>query len=146
MKGHKYAIAGATGAVAVFGVFVALAQAHVIFVPFFTPAVLQVEGLREDYSANQDMSFTVRVDGYGSNCHMLQVEILNEDGARKSYYRKADDCRFMTITHGPYNFTKTFEYGGENVLPTDGTYKLDLQFEDQIDGTKVSMTRILRVQ
>lgn len=146
MKRVKYAIAGAGGAVAVFGIFVALAQAHVIFVPFFTPAVLQVDGLREDYRVNEDISFTVSVDGYGSNCHSLQVEILDGDGERASYYRKADDCRFMEITHGQYNFTRAFDYGGENVLSSEGTYKVDLQFEDLIDGIKVSTTRTLRVQ
>lgn len=140
MSWRIYAILGGAAAIA-FGIFVALAQAHVIFAPVFTPTVLHVEGLRQDYRVNGDASFLVKVSGYGSNCHMLQVEILDEEGERASYYRKADDCRFMTITHGPYNFTRSFEYGGENVLGKEGSYKLDVQFEDLVDGSKASVTR-----
>lgn len=139
----RYAIIGAAGAAAVFGIFVVLAQAHIILVPFFTPTILEVEGLRQNYRINDDANFVVKVDGYGSNCRMLQTEILL-DGERVSYYRKADDCRFMIITHGPYNFTRSFDYGSE-VLGREGTYKLDVQFEDLVDGTKASAVRTFKV-
>ncbi len=135
-----YAVAGGAGAAA-FAAFVALAQAHVIFVPYFTPAVLQVEGLQEEYNNGESASFTVSVKGYGSNCHMLQVEVLDEEGERASYYRRADDCRFMTIAHGQYNLTRAFDYDSSTVLGRGGTYELDVQFEDLIDGTKASVKR-----
>ena len=139
----KYAIAGGAAAAAL-GVFVALAQAHVIFVPYFTPATLRIEGLQQRYSVNGDATFTVTADGYGSNCHMLQVEILHE-GERAAYYRKADDCRFMEITHGRYNLTRTFDYGGEDVLGREGDYMLQVQFEDLVDGTRASATKTFQV-
>jgi hypothetical protein len=135
-----YAIAGGAGAAA-FAVFVALAQAHVIFVPYFTPTVILVEGLREEYRAGEDVDFIVSVEGYGSNCHMLQVETLDAEGERASFYRRADDCRTMTITHGQYNLTRAFDYDGSTVLGKGGTYDTKVQFEDLIDGTKASVTR-----
>ena len=140
-----YAVAG--GAVAAtFVVFVALAQAHIILVPYFTPAVLRVEGLGQEYGLGQDVSFQVVVNGYGSNCHMLEVEALDERGERVSYYRRADDCRFMTITHSQYNFTRPFDYDGQTVIANEGTYKIEFQFEDLVDGTKASATRTLVVK
>ena len=78
--------------------------------------------------------------GYGSNCHMLQVQATNQNGERASYYKKADDCRFMIITHGPYNFTHSFEYGSE-VLGKQGTYVIGIEFQDLVDGNHVSETR-----
>lgn len=140
----KYVVAGGAAAAA-FGVFVALAQAHVIFVPYFTSATLRIEGLQETYAVDGNATFTVTADGYGSNCHMLQVEILHR-GERMSYYRKADDCRFMDITHGRYNLTRTFDYGGKDVFGMEGDYNLQVQFEDLADGTKASATRAFRVE
>lgn len=139
-----YAVAGGAGAAA-FAVFVALAQAHVIFVPYFTPAILQVEGLRDEYGAGEDANFTVSVKGYGSNCHMLQVEALDEQGDRASFYRRADDCRFREITHGQYNLTRAFDYDAGIVLGRGGTYSIDVQFEDLVDGTKASAARTFTV-
>lgn len=140
----KYAVAGGAVAAA-FGVLVALAQAHVIFVPYFTPAAIQVDGLQQTYALNGNATFTVTAKGYGSNCHMLQVEILRE-GERASYYRRADDCRFMEITHDRYDLTRSFNYGGETVLGEEGAYELRVQFEDLVDGTKASVTRPFRVE
>ncbi|MGI0019186.1 MAG: hypothetical protein ACREAY_01805 [Nitrososphaera sp.] len=124
---------------AIFAVFVVLAQAQAISVPFFTPATIRVNGLGDNYGLNGDATFTITAHGYGSNCHALQVEAVH-DGERKSFYRKADDCRYMEITHGPYNFTRSFEYGSE-VLSSKGEYKLDVRFEDLVDGRKASLTR-----
>lgn len=148
MAMRPYAIVGA--AVAAFATFVALAQLHVIAVPLFTPAVLDVSGVQETYNINGNANFTATVKGYGSNCHMLQTEIVylgdEAEGERVSFYRKADDCRFMTITHGPYNLTKSFDYGGENVFGKPGNYKLDVQFEDLVDGSKASFKKDLMVR
>jgi hypothetical protein len=128
---------GATAAI--FAVFVVLAQAQAISVPFFTPATVRVDGLVGSYAVNDNATFTVTAHGYGSNCHALQVEVTH-DSERKSFFRKADDCRYMEITHGSYNFTRSFEYGGK-VLDTKGEYKLDISFEDLIDGRKAALTR-----
>ena len=128
---------GATAAI--FAVFVVLAQAQAINVPFFTPTTVRVDSLGGSYALNDDATFTVTAHGYGSNCHALQIEVTH-NGERKSFYRKADDCRYMGITHGSYNFTRSFEYGGK-VLDAEGEYKLDVRFEDLIDGRKAALTR-----
>jgi hypothetical protein len=124
--------------------FVVLAQSHIILVPRLSPTILEVQGLKDAYSINDKASFSVTAKGYGSNCHMLQVEARSQNGERASYYKKADDCRFMTITHGPYNFTRSFEYGDE-VLGRQGTYTLDIQFQDLVDGSGASQTRSFAV-
>lgn len=145
----RWAYVGAGAAAATFAIFVALAQSHVVAVPYLTPAALEIHGLQETYGVNGTANFTVSVKGYGSNCHMLQVETLylgNDQGERVSFYRKADDCRFMTITHGPYNLTRSFDYGGQNVFGAEGPYKLEVQFEDLVDGTKASTTRDIHVR
>jgi hypothetical protein len=142
-----YAAAGV--AVVGFAIFVALAQSQAIAVPYLTPATLEIQGLQETYGLNGSANFTATVKGYGSNCHLLQAELLylgTDSEERVSYYKKADDCRFMTITHGPYNLTRSFDYGGENVFGKEGDYKLDVQFEDLVDGTKASVTRNLQVK
>lgn len=135
---RDYAKYGSAAAVT-FAVFTAFSQAGVLSVPYFTPAIISIEGLDDAYSAGQRANFVVAAKGYGSNCHMLQAELIHE-GERKSFYRKADDCRFMEITHGPYNFTRSFEYGSE-VLNSKGGYKLDVYFEDLVDGRKASLSR-----
>lgn len=141
----RYGVIGGVAA-STFIIFAALAYMQVIFVPYFTPATLQIEGLRQEYNTGENMTFIVSVNGYGSNCHMLQVEALDQQGERVSYYRKADDCRFMTITHGPYNLTRTFDYDGEKVFGSESTYTLDAQFEDLVDGTRASTTRNLIIR
>lgn len=140
---YKYAVAGGAAAAA-FGVFVALAQAHIILVPYFTPAVLEVQDLESSYQAGGPARFAVAAKGYGSNCHSLEVEAVHE-GERVSYFKRADDCRFIEITHGQYNFTRSFEYGSE-VLEKDGTYSVDIRFEDLVDGTAVETSRTFEVE
>lgn len=143
MAGIKYAIAGGAAAAA-FGIFVALAQAQVILVPYFTPAALEVQGLDDSYQVNGPAQFTVVAKGYGSNCHMLEVAATQE-GERVSYYKRADDCRFMEITHGRYNLTRSFEYGSE-ALGKAGQYTVDIRFEDLADGTRAVTSRTFEVQ
>jgi hypothetical protein len=136
---------GIAAAVAAFGVFVALAQAHVIVVPYFTPTMLKLEGLEQTYPVAGKVKFTVAASGYGSNCHMLQAEIQHE-GQRKAFYRRADDCRFMTITYGPYNLTRSFEYGGKDVVGEKGTYDLDVEFQDLVvNGSKASIRKTFNI-
>lgn len=136
-----YIIAAAAVA---FGVFVALAQAHAIRVPYFTPTKIELEGLEQTYPAAGNVTFTATVSGYGSNCHMLQAEILFE-GERRTFYRKADDCRFMDITSGPYNLTRAFEYGGKEVFGQEGAYDLDVSFEDLVNGNKASIRKTFNI-
>lgn len=142
MARTTYAISGGAAAAA-FGVFVALAQAHVILVPYFTPAALEVQGLAASYQEGEQARFTVAAKGYGSNCHMLEVEAL-QGGERVSYFKRADDCRFMTITHGQYNMTRSFEYGSE-VLQKTGQYTVNIKFKDLIDGTSAETIRAFQV-
>jgi hypothetical protein len=139
MAARNYMISAGIVA-AVFAIFVTVAQLQAIFVPYFTPTTLQVDGLEQSYGPGKNATFTVSVRGYGSNCHLLQVETRDRDGQRASFYSKADDCRFMTITHGPYNFTRSFDYGSE-VFAKPGSYKLDVQFQDLVDGRKTSVTK-----
>lgn len=141
MAGRKY-IAPAGAAVVAFGVFVALAQAHVIMVPYFTPAALKVQGLGDSYNSGEPVRFTVVAEGYGSNCHSIEVEATHE-GERVSYFKRADDCRFMEIAHGRYNFTRSFEYGSE--VGQAGRYTVDIKFEDLIDGAKAEKTEMFTV-
>jgi hypothetical protein len=143
MKYVTYAAAGGAAAAA-FGVFIALAQAHVILVPYFTPVALEVQGLESSYQSGVPAQFTVIAKGYGSNCHSLEVEAMHE-GERVSYFKRADDCRFMEITHGQYNFTRSFEYGSE-VLGKAGAYTIDIRFEDLVDGTKAETERMFQVR
>lgn len=137
-------VAAAGGAAAVFAIFVALAQTHAISVPYFTPVALQVDGLEEKYAAGEKASFSVTADGYGSNCHSLEIE-AKHDGQRTSYYKKEDDCRFMAITHGQYNFTRSFDYGSE-VMGKAGTYIVDMQFKDLIDNKQVRVMKTFEVE
>lgn len=137
------AIAGGAAAVTAFTIFVALAQMHAIAVPYFTPIGLQVDGLKEKYAAGEKASFSITANGYGSNCHSLQVEAM-KDGQRASYYKKEDDCRFMTIMHGQYNFTRSFDYGSE-ILGKAGLYTVDIKFKDIVDNREVQVTRTFEV-
>lgn len=139
MKARNYTIAGSVVAAGI-AIFVALAQSQTILVPGASPAILEIRGLNGTYSIGEKANFVVTVKGYGSNCHMLQVQAANRNGERESFYKKADDCRFMAITHGPYNFTRSFEYGNE-VTGKQGTYALDFEFKDLVDGQVASTTR-----
>jgi len=143
MSWIRYAIPGGLAAL-VFGIFVVLAQVHAISVPYFTPVALQVDGLKEKYMAGENASFSVTANGYGSNCHSLEVE-AKHDGQRVSYYKKEDDCRFMTIAHGQYNFTQSFEYG-DKVMEKAGTYNVDMQFKDLVDNKETHITKKFEVE
>jgi hypothetical protein len=146
MSRTRYAVVvAAGGAVAVvFAIFVALAQTHAISLPYFTPVALAVNGLKEKYAVGEKASFSVTANGFGSNCHSLEIE-AKHDGQRASYYKKADDCRFMTITHGQYNFTRSFDYGSE-VMGKVGTYTVDMQFKDLIDNKQVRVTKTFEIE
>ena len=144
MTSRNYLVTGAAASVA-FVVFLILAQSNLILIPYLTPAIIETHGLNDRYTAGSMVTFSISVKGYGSNCHMLQAEVTNQTGGREYYYRKADDCRYMVITHGAYDLTRTFKYNSET-LEEHGTYKLDIKFEDLKDGTQASTTRFFVVQ
>jgi hypothetical protein len=142
MASVKYVVA-AIAAIA-FGVFVMLAQYHAILVPYFSPAKIEVQGLESAYRADAPIQFDVLVRGYGSNCHMLEIEAVHE-GQRVSYYKKADDCRFMEITQDKYNLTRSFEYK-DQVLEKIGVYTINVRFEDLINQTNADMKKTFEVR
>ncbi|SRR5581483_2910813 len=131
----KYIAGGGAIAGIAFSIFIALAQLQTIYAPYFTPTTIDLKGLQNRYDINGTLNYSVIVKGYGSNCHQLEV-VTTRQGAnleRVSYYSKADDCRFIVISHGSYNFTRQFEYGGPLVLGEAGTYIIDVTFVDLVD-------------
>ncbi|HEU4605153.1 MAG TPA: hypothetical protein VFS46_02825 [Nitrososphaera sp.] len=137
MKRSTAAIAF-TGAVAVaFGTFIALAQAHVIFVPHFTPMHIEFQGLEGRYPANGSMNYSISLEGYGSNCIAFEAEVVRENSSlpeeeeQAAYYGQIQDCRVIKVSEGPYNYTRSFTYGGA-VLGRPGNYQIIVDVFDQI--------------
>jgi hypothetical protein len=127
------------------GIFILLAQTHVIYAAYLTPIKLTVADLNTSYSTGQNATLTINVDGYGSNCHLLEVTTTNHDGEHVSYYKKADDCRFMEINHGPLNFAKSLTIDGRT-LEKAGAYTVDITFEDLVDGGQAHTTTTFEVE
>lgn len=144
MIASRYYILAGVSAFVLLIIVILLAQLQFIVIPYLTPTILEVQGLKDSYFINDRAVFNITLKGYGSNCHMLEVEAIHRGGERSSYYRKADDCRFMTIMQGPYNFTKSIEYGNE-VLGKQGPYKIQIQFEDLVNHTKAAATKSFTV-
>lgn len=125
-----------------FVTFVVLAQEQVVVVPIFTTSTIELVGLEDSYHANATLKYSVKVSGYGSNCHRLVVSTIFPDtNDRVSFYDKADDCRDLAITHGPYNFVQQLEYGGPLVLNKSGTYVISVTFTDLIDQKTFSTSK-----
>ena len=141
---------GAISTATTFSIFMILAQTQTISVPIFTPTTVLIEGLQEKYNVHETVNFVVKIKGYGSNCHQLDVSTSILDAThinRVAYYSKADDCRFMAIIHGPYNFTKAFSYGGGGaIFDKEGTYTIDATFNDLVDHHSVRVKRPFFVQ
>jgi hypothetical protein len=148
MKGKFIAISVATSIIVTFGIFVALAQAQIIFVPYFTPTHIEFEGLHKEYPLNGSMNFSVSLKGFGSNCIAFKMEMLREASSaaggeeQVAYHNKIDDCRKMQISQGPYNYSQDFSYGGPVVLGRTGEYKVQVNVFDEI--TKQDSTSIQR--
>jgi hypothetical protein len=138
----RFVMVAAAGAIAAFGVFVALAQAQAIFVSYFTLTHIEFEGLEDQYPVNGSMVYTISLKGYGSNCIAFEAEMLREDpsilgGEEKvAYFKQIQDCRKINISHGPYNYSKDFSYGGNAVLGKPGDYRVEVTVLDQITGQK----------
>lgn len=143
-------VIGAAAAIA-FGGFVALAQAHAIFVPYFTPTRIEFQGLQDRYPASGSMSYDISVKGYGSNCIAFKAEVLREDnslaGGQESvaYFNRIQDCRIINISQGPYNYSQSFSYG-DIVLAKPGDYRVDVEVLDQITKQNHTDTRSFRVE
>lgn len=137
MKRSVAIIAGAAVAAA-FGIFIAIAQVQVLFVPFFTPTRFEFQGLEGQYPVNGSMAYTIYLKGYGSNCIEFEAAIFREDGSlpqgeeRVAYFGQKQDCREIDISQGRYNYTKSFSYGGNAVLGKPGDYRLEVAVFDQI--------------
>jgi hypothetical protein len=122
-----------------FGVFVFLAQSQVIIIPYFTSTTIQFENLKENYVLGEQISYTIRVKGYGSNCVSLKVSTayyIIGGNENVFYFYKADDCRYVTITQGLYNYTRTFNYAGAGDLNRIGLYTIEAEFFDRINGQR----------
>jgi hypothetical protein len=100
--------------------------------------------MKDKYRPGENVQFAVTVNGYGSNCHMLQVE-TTLNGNRTSFYKKADDCRFIPITHSQYNLTRSFDYGSKTI-GKEGTYTVNIQFKDLVDNREAQLTKTFEVQ
>jgi hypothetical protein len=143
-------IASAGGAVAIIGLFVALAYQHAIVVPLLSPTIITVEGLRSEYEKGGMINYDIEVNGYGSNCHSLEVRtflVSNTDQKDPEvyFYKKADDCKHMDISFSPYNYTRAFTYGGPPIIGTPGSYKVTIDFVDLVNSQKASTNRFFTV-
>lgn len=139
-------------AIAVFGLFIALAQAQVILVPFFTPARIEFQGLQDQYVMNGSMIYTISLKGYGSNCIAFEAGIFRQDSSlpageeRVAYYNQVQDCRKIDILRGQYNYTKSFSYSGNSVLGKPGDYRVDVGVFDQITRQNYNKTHSFIVE
>jgi hypothetical protein len=144
MKRSVVIVAAAAAAAVAFGAFVALAQAHAILVPYFTPARIEFEGLEDRYPVNGSMSYSVSLKGYGSNCIAFDAGIFREDRPneeRVAYYSQTQDCRTIEVSQGHYNCTRSFSYRGDTVLGKPGEYRVDVNVLDQITRQKYTESR-----
>ncbi len=134
------------GSFAAFGIYIILAEAQLIFVPVFTPTTLNVDGIADSYPVNGSMNFSVTAKGYGSNCVILKSTITDQQSNNQvAFFRKADDCRYIPIVYGQYNYTRSFSYHGSVVLGKPGDYLLHIEFTDEITGTKQVVERTFKV-
>src|SRR2546426_10033107 len=98
MNARLLIVAALLSAVAM-GTIVVLSQAQIIFLPYFTPAKIEFQGLQNEYPVNGSMTYTVSLKGYGSNCIGFTAGALRKEGAvrkgegRVAYCSKTDDCR-----------------------------------------------------
>ena len=150
MKRFIAIIAGATIASA-FGIFIAIAQAQLVFVPFFTPTRIEIKGLESQVPANGSMAYTISLKGYGSNCIAFESGIFRENDSlpqgeeRVAYFGQKQDCRVIAISQGQYNYTKSFSYTGSAVLGKSGDYRVEVEVIDQITGQNYSERRSFSV-
>jgi hypothetical protein len=132
-----------------FSIFIFLAQAQVIFVPYFTPTYIEFEGLQEQYPINGSMTYVISLMGFGSNCIAFKMEMLREDTItggeeRIAYFNKIDDCRTIQISQGPYNYSRDFSYSG-SVLGKPGDYRVYVNVFDEITRQNATDNRPFKI-
>jgi len=136
----------------IFTAIIALAQAQVLFLPYFTPAKIQFHGLNDQYPVNGSMNYEISLVGYGSNCISFTSQILRKESSstggdeRVAYFSKTDDCRKITISQGAYNYRQNFSYGGHVVLGHPGDYKLKVDVIDEITKQNSTDFRVFTVK
>lgn len=136
----------------VFALFFALAQAQILFLPYFTPTKIEFHGLEDQYPVNGSIAFVISLKGYGSNCINFTAQILRNDGTlpdggeRMAYFSKKDDCRKISISQGAYNYTRNFSYSGDAVLGKPGDYRIKVEVFDQVTKQNLSDMRAFKVK
>lgn len=146
MKKPAFIGAGVVVAIIV-GIFVAMAQAQAIFVPYLTPTHIEFQGLESKYPVNGTMNYSISLTGYGSNCIDFQAQVIRgQDNERVAYFGEIQDCRKIEIARGPYNYTKSFVYSGSTVLGIVGSYEIQVNVRDQITDQRYAETRSFVVE
>ena len=134
------------------GTIVVLSQAQIIFLPYFTPAKIEFQGLQDEYPVNGSMTYTISLKGYGSNCIGFTAQVLHMDESlpkgeeRVAYFSKTDDCRKISISQGPYNYSQSFSYSGHVVLGHPGDYRVEVAVFDEITKQNSMEMRAFRVK
>ena len=133
-------------------VFIALAQAQVVFLPYFTPTKIEFHGLEDRYPVNGTMTYDISLKGYGSNCIGFTAQMLREDSSatggeeRVAYFSKTDDCRKIRVSQGAYNYTQNFSYSGYVVIGRTGDYKVKVDVFDEITRQNYTNSRAFMVK
>ena len=134
------------------GTIVVLSQAQIIFLPYFTPAKIEFQGLQDEYPVNGSMTYTVSLKGYGSNCIGFTAQTVRKEDSlpkgeeRVAYFSKTDDCRKISISQGPYNYSQSFSYSGHVVLGHPGDYRVEVAVYDEISKQNSMEMRAFRVK
>ena len=151
MNARLLIVAASLSAVAI-GTIVVLSQAQIIFLPYFTPAKIEFHGLQDEYPVNGSMTYTISLKGYGSNCIGFTAQMLHMDESlpkgeeRVAYFSKTDDCRKISISQGPYNYSQSFSYSGNVVLGYPGDYRVEVAVYDEITGQNYREMRAFTVK
>ena len=151
MNARLLIVAASLSAVAI-GTIVVLSQAQIIFLPYFTPAKIEFHGLQDEYPVNGSMTYTVSLRGYGSNCIGFTAQTLRKEDSlpkgeeRVAYFSKTDDCRKISISQGPYNYSQSFSYSGHVVLGHPGDYRVEVVVFDEITKQNSMEMRAFRVK
>jgi len=151
MNARLLIVAALLSAVAI-GTIVVLSQAQIIFLPYFTPAKIEFQGLQDEYPVNGSMTYTISLKGYGSNCIGFTAQVLHMDESlpkgeeRVAYFSKTDDCRKISISQGPYNYSQSFSYSGNVVLGYPGDYRVEVAVYDEITGQNYREMRAFTVK
>ena len=150
----RYLLVIATGAICAIAivVFVGLVHAQVIFLPYFTATKIEFSGLQDEYPVNGSMTYTVSLKGYGSNCIGFTAQTLRKEDSlpkgeeRVAYFSRTDDCRKISISQGPYNYSQSFSYSGHVVLGHPGDYRVEVAVFDEITKQNSMEMRAFRVK